>query len=123
MVDTWRKFYSLRGMTIPDKKKKIKDLVQCGAASIQPKTGSQLPRIKGLESVRKWQKSFFYVKNKSRTEDFIRLPSFRLGVPSRARWRAAVTETAETQMIDNRVEALTKEIGRASCRERVCLYV
>ena len=45
--------------------------------------------------------------NKSRTQDSIRLPPFRVGVPTRTGWRAAVTETAETQMIDNRVKALT----------------
>ena len=42
-VETWRMFFSLRATTVPDKKKKIKDLVQCGAASIQPKAGSRLP--------------------------------------------------------------------------------
>ena len=41
---------------------------------------SQFPRVKGLESCKKWLKSFFYVKNMT-DEDKIRLPKFDIHPP------------------------------------------
>jgi hypothetical protein len=38
-----------------------------------------------LESVWTWQKSFFYVRNLSPV-DFINLPAYVPGIPSRANW-------------------------------------
>ena len=86
-TDTWHKFYSFRGMSIPGpaNKSKARVLQQCGAAAIQPRSGSTLPRIKGLESCRKWQRTFFYVKNRGE-ENLIGLPAFRIGVPTRRNW-------------------------------------
>jgi hypothetical protein len=39
----------------------------------------------GLESCRKWQRTFFYVKNSGAT-DLINLPAYVAGEPSRANW-------------------------------------
>ena len=87
-TDGWHRFYSFRGMTVPNPAKKTaeKMLLQCGAAAIQPKTGSTLPRVKGLESCHKWQKTFFYVSNRGEA-DLIGLPPFRIGVPTRQNWK------------------------------------
>jgi hypothetical protein len=38
-------------------------MTQCGAATIMSPKGSDFPKIELLESCKKWQKSFFYVKN------------------------------------------------------------
>jgi hypothetical protein len=38
-------------------------MTQCGAATILSRKGSDFPKIELLESCKKWQKSFFYVKN------------------------------------------------------------
>jgi hypothetical protein len=38
-------------------------MTQCGAATIMSRKGSDFPKIELLESYKKWQKSFFYVKN------------------------------------------------------------
>jgi hypothetical protein len=38
-------------------------MTQCGAATIMSWKGSDFPKIELLESCKKWQKSFFYVKN------------------------------------------------------------
>ena len=83
-VDLWAKFYGFRAVTIPgkdkDDPKKEKSLMQCGAAAIQARRGSALPRVKGLDSCRKWQRSFFYVKNPGMA-DCIGLPAFSIGNP------------------------------------------
>jgi hypothetical protein len=55
-------------------------MTQCGAATIMSQKGFEFPKIELLESVKKWQRSFFYVKNLT-LEDRINLPPF-MNTPS-----------------------------------------
>ena len=43
-----------------------------------------MPRIQGLESCRKWQRTFFYVKNPDSPDnvDLLNLPIFNIATPS-----------------------------------------
>ena len=61
IVEVRAKFFHLRKQTIPGPDPK--PMVSCGSVSISPRTYSVLPRIQGLETVKKWQRSFFYVKS------------------------------------------------------------
>ena len=85
-------------------------MVQCGAAAISPRRGLILPRVKGLDSVKKWLRSFFYVKN-STEEDKIRLPQFVLGTPeSRTNWDFnPKNRYAELKVIHKQIEHLVKD--------------
>jgi hypothetical protein len=47
----------------------------CGAATIMSRKGSNFPKVELLESCKKWQKSFFYVKNTT-DDDLLNLPPF-----------------------------------------------
>ena len=58
-----------------------KELTQTGAATVTPRRTSIFPRIDRLESCRKWQRSFFYVKNTTNV-DPINLPRFSIGPPT-----------------------------------------
>jgi hypothetical protein len=85
-VHAWAKYFQPRKQNAqepkdknaPDAgKEKEKDknqpMTQCGAGTIMSRKGSKFPKIFLLESVKKWQKSFFYVKNLTK-EDRINLP-------------------------------------------------
>jgi hypothetical protein len=50
-------------------------MTQCGAATIMSRKGSDFPKIELLESCKKWQKSFFYVKNTTAV-DLLNLPPY-----------------------------------------------
>jgi hypothetical protein len=50
-------------------------MTQCGAATIMSQKGSDFPKIELLESYKKWQKSFFYVKNTT-VVDLLNLPPY-----------------------------------------------
>jgi hypothetical protein len=50
--------------------------VVCGAASFYACKTASFPRLKGKESCKKWQRSFFYVKNLKKDVDCINLPPF-----------------------------------------------
>ena len=73
----WMKYFSLRAGVVPDPENTDtpKQMVQCGAAIVVNRPRSQFPRVKGLESCKKWLRSFFYVKNLT-DENLIRLPKF-----------------------------------------------
>jgi hypothetical protein len=50
-------------------------MTRCGAATIMSRKGSDFPKIELLESCKKWQKSFFYVKNTTAV-DLLNLPPY-----------------------------------------------
>ena len=85
-------------------------MVQCGVASVSPRRGSILPRVKGLDSVKKWLRSFFYVKN-STNEDKIRLPQFVLCTPdSKTNWDFNPRKKyAELTVIHKQIESLVRD--------------
>ena len=61
--------------------------VECGAAVVMPRKNSIFPRFAGLKSCKKWQQTYFYIKNKAPKEgeeaaDLINLPfPYRSGPP------------------------------------------
>ena len=69
----------------------VKVMVECGAASIYPNTKSEYPNPKPLQSVKKWQRTFFYVKTADGEPDALNLPPFRLEPPEeRTNWTSKV---------------------------------
>ena len=78
-VETWAKYFHLRKHTIPGSDPKV--MTACGASSITPRTGSIFPRITGLDTCNKWQRSFFYVKSVE-GHDALNLPEFRIEPPT-----------------------------------------
>ena len=55
-MDGWARYFYLVKQVVPDKAKEAKDrdFVQCGAAAVSPRKQSAFPRIKGLQSCKKW---------------------------------------------------------------------
>ena len=81
-------------------------MVSCGSVSISPRTYSVLPRIQGLETVKKWQRSFFYVKS-AEGHDALNLPEFRLPPPvAESNFKYTPAETDELRVVDNILKAL-----------------
>jgi hypothetical protein len=65
--------------------------VTCGAASFYARKTAGFPGLKGKESCKKWQCSFFYVKNLKKGVDHINLPPFDASGPSeRNSWSASL---------------------------------
>ncbi len=96
---------SVQGKNIPNPKPPV----QCGSCIIGARQGSPFFKLSGLESVRAWQKSFFYVRNGG-SEDFINLPAYLPGTPSRANWKFNPgTNHIETNRIVRFLEQLKKD--------------
>jgi hypothetical protein len=60
--------------------------VICGTASFYALKTADFPSIKGKESCKKWQRSFFYVKNLKKGADHVNLPPFDANGPARDSW-------------------------------------
>lgn len=78
-VDIWSKYFHLRKQTIPGTKPK--QMTACGSVSITPRQGSIFPRVTGLDTVKKWQRTFFYVKSAA-GHDALNLPEFTIEPPT-----------------------------------------
>ena len=76
-VDLWVRFFYLRQQTVDSA------MVYCGAASIYFRPNEGFPKIPLTESMKKWQKTFFYVKNADPTNDRLNLPAFVNNVPAK----------------------------------------
>jgi hypothetical protein len=84
--------------------------VICGTASFYARKSADFPGIKGKESCKKWQRSFFYVKNLRKGEDHINLPPFEAGGPDRENWSAAPPHPSpDKEKILQRVTTLQME--------------
>jgi hypothetical protein len=70
------------------------------------------PGLKGKESCKKWQRSFFYVKNLKEGIDHINLPPFEANRPERESWSAPLPHpTQDVEKILQRIFALQKDGG------------
>jgi hypothetical protein len=85
-VQGWAKYFQLRKQSAQEprdkdappknaKEKKDFPMTQCGAATIMSRKGSNFIKIELLESCKKWQKSFFYVRNTTDV-DLLNLPIY-----------------------------------------------
>jgi hypothetical protein len=85
-TQAWAKYFQLRKQVTQEprsrddppetaQEKKDRPMTQCGAATIISRKGSDFPKIELLESCKKWQKSFFYVKNTTDV-DLLNLPPY-----------------------------------------------
>jgi hypothetical protein len=122
-VDTFARFYNLRINSIQDKKlPNPKPIVQCGACILTPRQGSPFYKFSGLESCRAWQQTFFYVRN-SGPSDFVNLPAYAPGVPSRTNWKF---NPKDGHVETNRIIRYMRELNnttRISSDDIVCAFV
>jgi hypothetical protein len=87
--------------------------VVCGAAFFYARKTADFPRLKGKESCKKWQRSFFNVKNLKKEANYINLPPFDANGPGeRDSWSAPLPRpTPDVLKILQRITALQKEGG------------
>jgi hypothetical protein len=86
--------------------------VVCGTASFYALKTADFPGLKGKESYKKWQRSFFYMKNLKEGADHINLPPFDANGPERDSWSAPLPRPMlDMEKILQRISALQKDGG------------
>jgi hypothetical protein len=115
-LQLWACLYILRINSIQDRN------VQCGACIVVPRQKSPHVKMSGLESCRKWQKTFFYVKNTGEA-DLINLPACVPGEPSRANWLYNPKDShKETNRIVQYIEGLQRD-QEPTADDIVCTFI
>ena len=96
-----RLFY-LRGRYLGDKEEL--GFVDCGAAIVYRRSRTELPGYKNPDTVKDWQRTYFYVRNLKVGEDHIRLPAFQPVAPVRDNW--GVKKYGDQTDVDKMLERL-----------------
>ncbi|KAE8781808.1 hypothetical protein D1007_44868 [Hordeum vulgare] len=73
-IDLWCRLFYLKKQTVEDKVRGTKEMTAYGAALVYIRPGAGFPKLPLHESVKNWQRSFFYVKNAEPDLDFINPP-------------------------------------------------
>ncbi|KAI4983749.1 hypothetical protein ZWY2020_025615 [Hordeum vulgare] len=63
-------------------------MTPCGAALVHHRSKSSFPQLPLQESIKQWQKGFFYVKNTNPTQDALIMPPFNINPPTKLNWAA-----------------------------------
>ncbi|KAM0863161.1 hypothetical protein ACQ4PT_044781 [Festuca glaucescens] len=79
-VDFWSRLFFLKAQTTDG------ELRAYGAASLYPRLDVPFPKIPTAESVKKWQTTFFYVRNEDPTKDLINLSALSPAPPAKTNW-------------------------------------
>ena len=84
-LDLFCRFFFIRG-----RQKSFADgrtePVDCGSAVVYKRPKSVLLAFKTLDSIKGWQRTYFYVRNKKSDEDRVGLPAFSFAPSSKANW-------------------------------------
>jgi hypothetical protein len=80
-IEFWCRLFYLKAQTADG------SLRACGSASIYSRQGTPFPKIPTVDSVKKWQQSFFYVSNANPAFDWMNLPEYDPAPPAaRKNW-------------------------------------
>ncbi|KAE8805216.1 hypothetical protein D1007_18770 [Hordeum vulgare] len=74
LLELYCRLFYLNKHTLEDKVRKMKNMSTCRAALVYVRLGAGFPKLLLHESAKKWQCSFFYVKNVDSPRDFMNLP-------------------------------------------------
>jgi hypothetical protein len=85
--------------------------VVCGMASFYARKTADFLGLKGKESCKKWQRSFFYVKNLKEGAHHINLPPFDANGPKRDSWSTPLPRPAPDMEILQWISTLQKDGG------------
>ncbi|KAE8785604.1 hypothetical protein D1007_40674 [Hordeum vulgare] len=84
-------------------------MTPCGAALVHHRSKSGFPQLPLQESIKQWQKGFFYVKNADPARDALNMPPFNVNPPTKLNWAAKLlTLIPEVAQIGAHLEILEK---------------
>ncbi|KAK1600928.1 hypothetical protein QYE76_007979 [Lolium multiflorum] len=119
-VDFWSRLFYLKTQTTDGQMRAY------GAASIYSRTGTPFPKIPTVDSVKKWQMSFFYVRNDNPAFDRINLPEYNPAPPvGRLNWghnAKSADPEAEVNLLWDFLWECTAS-GRLCAADLLCCYV
>ncbi|KAE8806069.1 hypothetical protein D1007_17747 [Hordeum vulgare] len=113
-IDLWQSLFFFKKQSIKMDKAKVEKLdgprpmTPCGVALVHNQTKCGFPQMVLQDSIKQWQRGFFYVKNVSPSCDAINMPPFAIDPPmAKKNWQAKYTKPiAEVVQIGVYLESL-----------------
>ncbi|KAE8794970.1 hypothetical protein D1007_30168 [Hordeum vulgare] len=93
-VDLWRSLFFFKQQSIAMEKSEVEKLkgprpmTPCGAALVHHRPKSGFPQMPLQDSIKHWQKGFFYVRSTDPAQDALNMPPFAIAPPTRQNWDA-----------------------------------
>ncbi|KAE8774073.1 hypothetical protein D1007_53587 [Hordeum vulgare] len=93
-VDLWRNLFFFKQQSIVMEKSEVEKLagprpmMPCGAALVHQRKKSIFPQLPLQESIKQWQRGFFYAKNDDPAQDALNMPPFNVDPPAKLNWAA-----------------------------------
>ncbi|KAE8819630.1 hypothetical protein D1007_02274 [Hordeum vulgare] len=93
-VDLWRSLFFFKQQSIAmeksevEKLKGLRPMTSCGAALLHHRSKSGFPQMPLQDSIKHWQKGFFYVRSTDPAQDALNMPPFAIAPPTRQNWDA-----------------------------------
>ncbi|KAE8819482.1 hypothetical protein D1007_02713 [Hordeum vulgare] len=93
-VDLWRSLFFFKQQSITMEKSEVEKLkgpcpmMSCGATLVHHRSKPGFPQMPLQESIKHWQKGFFYVKSVDPAQDVLNMPPFDIAPPMRRNWDA-----------------------------------
>ncbi|KAE8775196.1 hypothetical protein D1007_52343 [Hordeum vulgare] len=88
-VNLWRSLFFFKQQSIAMEKSEVEKLkgprpmTPCGAALVHHRPKSGFPQMPLQDSVKHWQKGFFYVRSTDKAQDALNMPPFAIAPPTR----------------------------------------
>jgi hypothetical protein len=79
-VEFWSRLFYIKAQVADGQ------LRACGAASLYSRPQTPFPKIPTVDSIKKWQNTFFYVRNEDANSDRLNLPAFNLEPLAKLNW-------------------------------------
>ncbi|KAE8791186.1 hypothetical protein D1007_34379 [Hordeum vulgare] len=99
-VDLWCNLFFFKQQSITMEKSEVEKLAglrpmtPCGAALVHHRSKSGFPQMPLQESIKQWQRGFFYVKNADPAQDTLNMPPFNIDLPTKLNWATVADEAA-----------------------------
>ncbi|KAE8766800.1 hypothetical protein D1007_61928 [Hordeum vulgare] len=99
-VDMWCSLFFFKQQSIAMEKSEVEKLTgprpmtPCGAALVHHRSKSGFPEMPLQESIKHWQKGFFYVKSADPAQDALNMPPFDIAPPTWRNWDAKTPKVA-----------------------------
>ncbi|KAE8803147.1 hypothetical protein D1007_21058 [Hordeum vulgare] len=93
-LDLWRSLFFFKQQSIAIEKTELEKLAgprpmtPCGATLVHHRSKSGFPQLPLQESIKEWQKGFFYVKNADPARDALNMPPYNINPPTKLNWAA-----------------------------------
>ncbi|KAE8780994.1 hypothetical protein D1007_45798 [Hordeum vulgare] len=98
-LDLWHKLFFFKQQSVTmDKSVAVeqsgpKPMTPCGTTLVRHRTSSGFLQLPLQDSIKKWQKGFFYVKNIDPSHDYINLPPFATAPPTaKQNWKVTLSK-------------------------------